>query len=71
MNQLSLIRLGVKLGMFEGLDVAVVDELFLATQPAHLQQLVGEKLSGEARDVHRADLLRSRLSGVKGMQFSG
>jgi len=71
MNQLSLIRLGVKLGMFEDLDVAVVDGLFLATQPAHLQQLVGEKLSGEARDVHRADLLRSRLSGVKGMQFSG
>ena len=71
MNQLSLIRLGVKLGMFEDLDVAVVDGLFLATQPAHLQQLVGEKLSGEERDVHRADLLRSRLSGVKGVQFSG
>jgi len=71
MNQLSLIRLGVKLGMFEDLDVAVVDGLFLATQPAHLQQLVGGKLSGEERDVHRADLLRSRLSGVKGVQFSG
>jgi len=71
MNQLSLIRLGVKLGMFEDLDVAVVDGLFLATQPAHLQQLVGENLSGEERDVHRADLLRSRLSGVKGVQFSG
>ena len=71
MNQLSLIRLGVKLGMFEDLDVAVVDGLFLATQPAHLQQLVGGELSGEERDVHRADLLRSRLSGVKGVQFSG
>ena len=70
MNQLSLIRLGVKLGMFQDLDVAVVDELFLVTQPAHLQQLVGEKMSGEERDVRRADLLRSRLEGIKGVQLS-
>jgi protein arginine kinase len=70
MNQLSLIRLGVKLGMFEDLDVGVVDELFLVTQPAHLQQLAGEKLSGEERDLHRANLLRERLSGVKGVQYS-
>ena len=70
MNQLSLIRLGVKLGMFDDLKTSVVDELFLITQPAHLQQLVGEKLSGEERDVHRADLLRSRLSGVQGPKVS-
>ena len=70
MNQLSLIRLGVKLGMFDELKTSVVDELFLVTQPAHLQQLVGEKLSGEERDVHRADLLRSRLNGVQGPQVS-
>ena len=70
MNQLSLIRLGVKLGMFQDLDVAAVDELFLVTQPAHLQQLVGEKLSGEERDVRRADLLRSRLEGIKGVQLA-
>ena len=71
MNQLSLIRLGVKLGMFEDLETSVVDELFLVTQPAHLQQLVGEKLSGEERDVQRADLLRSRLSGMQGPKVSG
>jgi len=70
MNQLSLIRLGVKLGMFEDLETSVVDELFLVTQPAHLQQLVGEKLSGEERDVQRADLLRSRLSGMRGPKVS-
>jgi protein arginine kinase len=70
MNQLSLIRLGVKLGMFEDLEASVVDELFLVTQPAHLQQLVGEKLSGEERDVQRADLLRSRLSGMQGPKVS-
>ena len=69
MNQLSLLRLGVNLGLFEKLESDVLDELFLLSQPAHLQQLVGEKLSGEERDVHRADLLRGRLAKIKGLKL--
>lgn len=69
MNQLSLLRLGVNLGLFEKLESDVLDELFLMSQPAHLQQLVGEKLSGEERDVHRADLLRGRLAKIKGLKL--
>jgi len=69
MNQLSLMRLGVKLGLFEKLETPVLDELFLLSQPAHLQQFVGEKLSGEERDIHRAALLRGHLSKVKGLKF--
>src|SRR5215467_2055081 len=38
MNLLSLLRLGVDLGLFPGADRALVDELFLTTQPAHLQK---------------------------------
>lgn len=70
MNQLSLMRLGACMGVLPGLEVAVIDELFLLSQPAHLQKFVGEKLSGEERDVHRADLLRSRLNGVDGIKHS-
>ena len=69
MNQLSLMRLGVKLGLFEKLETPVLDELFLLSQPAHLQQFVGEKLSGEERDIHRAKLLRGHLSKVKGLKI--
>ena len=69
MNQLSLMRLGVKLGLFEKLETPVLDELFLLSQPAHLQQFVGEKLSGEERDIHRANLLRGHLSKVKGLKI--
>ena len=69
MNQLSLMRLGVKLGLFEKLDTSVLDELFLLSQPAHLQQFMGKKLSGEERDVHRSDLLRGHLSNVKGLKI--
>jgi protein arginine kinase len=66
MNLLSLLRLGVDLGLFPELDRAVVDELFLITQPAHLQMLCSEKLSAEERDLLRADLLRQRLQHVRG-----
>ena len=69
MNQLSLIRLGVKLGMVKDVDVSMIDELFLVSQPAHLQHQIGEKLAGEERDVHRADLLRQKLSGIGGIQL--
>src|SRR3954454_4183433 len=33
MNQLSLMRLGVDLGLFTGVKLALVDELFITTQP--------------------------------------
>ncbi|MDW8308573.1 MAG: protein arginine kinase [Verrucomicrobiales bacterium] len=65
MNLLSLLRLGVDLELFPDLDRALVDELFLITQPAHLQKMYSEKLSAEERDVLRADLLRERLKNVK------
>ena len=55
-------RLGVDLEMFPGADRALVDELFIVTQPAHLQST--EKLAAEERDVLRADMLRDRLRQV-------
>jgi protein arginine kinase len=64
MNLLSLMRLGVDLGLFENLERWLVDELFITTQPAHLQQRFSEKLSAEERDLLRADMLRDRLRNV-------
>ena len=64
MNLLSLLRLGVDLGMFDKVERAFVDELFLSTQPAHLQVAQPEKLDSEQRDIVRAGILRSRLAGV-------
>lgn len=65
MNLLSLLRLGVDFGMFNGIDRMVIDELFLSTQPAHLQQQHSGKLGAEERDVLRATMLRNRLKKVK------
>jgi protein arginine kinase len=57
-------RLGVDLEMFTGADRALIDELFILTQPAHLQKQFTEKLAAEERDVLRADMLRERLRQV-------
>ncbi len=64
MNLLSLLRLGVDLNLFPGAKRALVDELFLTTQPAHLQKQISDKLSAEERDLIRADMVRERLKGV-------
>ena len=65
MNLLSLMRLGADLGLFPEMERGLVDELFIVTQPAHLQKRFSEKLGAEERDLLRADMLRERLSGVK------
>jgi len=64
MNLLSLLQLGVDLGLFPGADRSLTDELFILIQPAHLQKQFAEKLSGEERDLLRADMLRERLRNV-------
>jgi protein arginine kinase len=65
MNLLSLMRLGVDVGLFPGVDRSLVDELFVLTQPAHLQKQHSEKLSAEERDLLRADMVRERLKNVR------
>jgi protein arginine kinase len=64
MNLLSLMRLGVDLAMFPDVPRSLMDELFVVTQPAHLQQRNAGKLSAEERDLLRADMLRERLRRV-------
>jgi protein arginine kinase len=64
MNLLSLMRLGMDVGLFTGVDRSLADELFILTQPAHLQKQHSEKLSAEERDLLRADMVRERLRPV-------
>ena len=61
MELLSSVRLGVNSGLIEDLSIVVVNELFLHTQPAHLQKLMGGPLDGEERNAARAKYLRTRL----------
>jgi len=58
---LSAIRIGVDLGIVKNLDRKMVNELFMLTQPAHLQKLEGKVLNSRERDIKRADIVRERL----------
>ncbi len=64
MNLLSLMRLGIDMSLFPAVDRSLVDELFILTQPAHLQKQHSEKLTAEERDLLRADMVRDRLRNV-------
>jgi protein arginine kinase len=64
LNLLSLLLLGVDLGLFPAATRGIVDELFINSQPAHLQKAAGRKLTAEERDCLRADLIRERLADV-------
>ena len=62
---LSQIRMGINLGLIDDLGIATVNELFIQTQPAHLQKLQGSPLEVDERNVARASYLRSRLTNGK------
>jgi protein arginine kinase len=64
MNLLSFMRLGVDLGLFRDMPKAQVDELFLRSQPAHLQLAhpLRDKLASDERDLFRAEMLRQSTS---------
>ena len=59
---LSMVRLGSDLGIIKDIDRRRINELFITTQPAHLQKIENKKLSSEERDLKRAELIRNRLS---------
>ncbi|MEI7027640.1 protein arginine kinase [Paenibacillus sp. y28] len=63
-QRLSDVRLGVDLGIISHVPMHTLNELTIMTQPAFMQQHAGEKLSPEERDVRRAELIRTRLTGT-------
>jgi protein arginine kinase len=60
---LSHLRMGVNMGRVKDVDLRTLNELFLLTQPAHLQKIQGKKLDGDLRRAARADYIRQRLNG--------
>src|SRR5438034_235933 len=61
LNLLSIIKLGVDLAAFPEDRRLPIDELFIETQPAHLQKSSQQKLNAEERDHLRAQIIRERL----------
>ncbi len=64
MQLLSIVRLGTVTGVLSGLSLPRLNELLVLLQPAHVQALRRRALSGEERDVQRAQLVREALAEV-------
>ncbi len=58
---LSMVRMGSDLGMIKDIDRRTINELFIITQPAHLQKIMQKKLSAQERDIKRAQIIRDKL----------
>ncbi len=62
MHLLSTVRMGVCLDLIDDVEIPTINELFIYTQPAHLQKLRHETLDSAERNVARAAYLRHRLN---------
>ena len=62
MHYLSKVRLGVNVGLIDDVQIATVNQLFLQTQPAHLQKLRGLMSNASARNTERANYLHQFLN---------
>lgn len=58
---LSPIRMGIRMGRFDRFDLKTLNEVFLFTQPAHLQKMLGQTLDEDERGIARADYIRKRI----------
>lgn len=68
MMLISLLRMGVQMDLLKGISLREINELFIYTQPAHLQLLNGKELQPAERDVMRAEFVRRKLAEWGGGQ---
>ena len=61
MNLLSAVRLGHAMKMIDFLDLALINEMLLLSQPAHLQKYYGHQMDPAKRDFVRAQMVREKL----------
>ena len=63
LSHLSMLFLGLDLGIIKDIKREEMNNLFITIQPAHLQKMEGKALKEEERDYIRANLLRNSLGG--------
>jgi len=61
MELLSAIRLGSHMALLPDIPSRTINELFVSTQPGHLQKHEGRALSPQERDLARAGFIRGKL----------
>lgn len=61
MHLLSSVRMGINLGLIDNVAIPTINQLFIHTQPAHLQKIRGIELGTADRNVERAAYLQRHL----------
>lgn len=64
MNLLSAIRLGRAMGIIEAIEIGLINEILLLSQPSHLQKYFGEEMDHNRRDFVRAQMVRDKLRNI-------
>lgn len=59
---LSMLRLGVSVGLIDQMDIKTIHDLLLTIQPAHLQRRVNQKIGQDMRKRERARVVRESLA---------
>lgn len=61
MDLLSSVRMGINLGLIRDVEIPTINQLFIQTQPAHLQKIRGSVLESDDRNIERAIFLQRHL----------
>ncbi|MGI5841738.1 MAG: ATP--guanido phosphotransferase [Christensenellales bacterium] len=61
LKNLSLVKLGINLGIIKMKNFKIIDDLFVKVQPAHLMELSASDMSQFERDKYRAKYLKLAL----------
>lgn len=63
LRMLSMVRLGIDLGIIKDISIFSLNQLMVAIRPAHLQKIGGLPMETVQRDVLRAEVIKQMLSG--------
>lgn len=61
---ISALRLGANIGIIDGIKPELINEMFIFSQPAHLQKSANRVLEPAERDALRASYVRQRLRSI-------
>jgi protein arginine kinase len=62
LSLISAVRMGVGMGVLEGIPIRTLNELLIYTQPAHLQEAAHKTMDERERDIARAEYMRRALA---------
>ena len=64
MNLLSAVRFGHAVKIIDSLDISLINDILLLSQPAHLQKYYGSEMDSNRRDFVRAQMVREKLRRI-------